>query len=677
MNPRDRWIQIVCAVMLALCVGGSTVVAPAVTAEAARAQLTYTDEANAADPPEVAVGIAMGAFRGLFVNYLWLRANKLKEEGKYYEAIELSNAITRLQPRFPRVWAFHAWNMAYNISVATQTAQERWQWVTAGIDLLRNEAIRWNPNETILYKELAWIFLHKIQMFQDDANRYYKRQLAREWTFVLGPPPRLPDDPDEAKQTMVDWLEPVASAPDTLSGVVAAELAAKRSAGEEAPTSVVEELVDKIRKDAGLDLNGDLLRLLGYRLAIDASWFSNPDSASSEQRGAIGEIRNQVTRTLSQNSELNRTLDKLVLEPRYADAWKRLVPFVRKRVLVDHYNMDPRRMQRYTLKFGPLDWRHGASHAVYWSHLGVELGLQRKGTTRFDWLNTDRITVHAIQELFRSGTVFYDVLSDSYFAMISTHFAAEYGKIMKEAALRGGNSQDVTTRLFTLYSEGYHNYLRDVIRIFYNLGRIKEADAYFNEMCTWEGINDHRMDYSTDCALPLADYVWKQTNEDDRMTIPYAAANEVQSSLMEAYQRGILMGDTRAFASLWQHAQLVHAHYFKEHDVNQNVDKDSGRMEEMPRNFADAAGAVFLVLASSLPYPEASQLYTSERISDDLRRIVYDDLIAYFAQYSIPAEVLQGLFPEPAGMEEYRAMREAIRKEQAPGQKEDLQFEQQ
>ena len=131
MNPRDRWIQIVCAVMLALCVGGSTVVAPAVTAEAARAQLTYTDEANAADPPEVAVGIAMGAFRGLFVNYLWLRANKLKEEGKYYEAIELSNAITRLQPRFPRVWAFHAWNMAYNISVATQTAQERWQWVTA------------------------------------------------------------------------------------------------------------------------------------------------------------------------------------------------------------------------------------------------------------------------------------------------------------------------------------------------------------------------------------------------------------------------------------------------------------------------------------------------------------------------------------------------------------------
>lgn len=677
MNPKDRWIQVVCAIVLAICVGGSAVVAPAVTAEAARSQLVYTDEANAADPPEVAVGIAMGAFRGLFVNYLWLRANKLKEEGKYYEAIELSNAITRLQPRFPRVWSFHAWNMAYNISVATQTATERWQWVNAGIDLLRNEAIRWNPNETILYKELAWMFLHKIQMFQDDANRYYKRELAREWTFVLGPPPRLPDDSDEAKRVMMNWLEPIASAPDTLEGVIAAELQAKRASGNEAPSSMVEELVRKIRDEAGLELNADLLRMLGYRLAIDDSWFSSPEANKEELRGAIAQIRSQVTRSLSQSSELNQALDALVIDERYGDALERLVPFVRKRVLIDHYNMDPRRMQRYTEKFGPLDWRHGASHAVYWSHLGVELGLQRKGTTRFDWLNTDRITVHSIQELFRSGTIFYDPLSDTYFAMISTHFAAEYGKIMKEAAKRGGTSQDTTTRLFTLYSEGYHNYLRDVIRIFYNLGRIDEADKYFNEMCTWEGINDHRLDYTTDCALPLSEYVWKQTNEDDRMTIPYAAANEVQSSLMEAYQRGILMGDSRAFSSLWQHAQLVHAHYFKEHDVNQNVDKESGRMEEMPRNFADAAGAVFLVLASALPYPEASQLFTSDRIPDDLRRIVYDDLVAYFTQYSIPPAVLQGLFPEPPGMAEYRAMREELRKQQAPGQKEGLEYQQQ
>src|SRR5207253_542677 len=80
-------------------------------------------------PPQVAVGIAMGAFRGLFVNILWIRANQLKEDGRYHESMDLARAITQLQPRFPQVWVFHAWNMAYNISVATQTPDERWRWV--------------------------------------------------------------------------------------------------------------------------------------------------------------------------------------------------------------------------------------------------------------------------------------------------------------------------------------------------------------------------------------------------------------------------------------------------------------------------------------------------------------------------------------------------------------------
>ena len=675
MNPRDRWLQLACAVVLALCVGGSAFIAPAVSAEAARSQLVYTDEASAADPPEVALGIAMGAFRGLFVNYLWLRANHLKEEGKYYEAIELSNAITRLQPRFPRVWAFHAWNMAYNISVATQTAPERWQWVNAGIDLLRSEAIRWNPNETLLYKELAWIFVHKIQMFQDDANRYYKRQIAKEWTYVLGPPPRLPDDSDVAKQTMIDWLEPIAAAPDTLEGVIAAERAVGQDDGASAGPSRVDELARRLREEAGLAFDRDLLRLVMLRRMIDASWFA--EGTDEDPTSATARIRRYVTRQVENETQLNRVLDELVQDERYTNAWDRLLPHIQRRVLIDHYNMDPARMQRYTRKFGPLDWRHAASHAVYWSHQGVENGLQRTGTTRFSWLNTDRITVHALQELFRSGTVFYDPLSDTYFAMISLHFAHEYGEMMKEAAARGGSSQDHTERGFTLFGEGYHNFLREVIRLMYNLGRVKEASAYFEEMCTWEGINVHRIDYSTDCELPLSEYVWKQTNEDDRITIPYVAANEVQTTLVQAYRRGILMGDARAFTGLWQHAQLVHAHYFREHDVNQNVDVESGRMEEMPRNFTDAAALVFMRVLVSTGDADASAIYTADRIPDDLRRAVYDSLVAIYAQRRFPEDVINRLFPEPPGMEEYRAMRQVLREQQLPGQKDDLQFQQQ
>ena len=54
---------------------------------------------------------ALGSFRGLIVDVLWYRAYRLKEDGKFYEANKLSQAITQLQPRFPQVWVFHAWNI--------------------------------------------------------------------------------------------------------------------------------------------------------------------------------------------------------------------------------------------------------------------------------------------------------------------------------------------------------------------------------------------------------------------------------------------------------------------------------------------------------------------------------------------------------------------------------------
>ena len=33
-------------------------------------------------------------FRGVFVNWLWMRANELKEAGRYHESVELASAIT-------------------------------------------------------------------------------------------------------------------------------------------------------------------------------------------------------------------------------------------------------------------------------------------------------------------------------------------------------------------------------------------------------------------------------------------------------------------------------------------------------------------------------------------------------------------------------------------------------
>ena len=61
--------------------------------------------------------------RGLIVDYLWIKVNLMKQQGLYYEIMADADLITKLQPRFAPVWTFHGHNMAYNISVATNTPE--------------------------------------------------------------------------------------------------------------------------------------------------------------------------------------------------------------------------------------------------------------------------------------------------------------------------------------------------------------------------------------------------------------------------------------------------------------------------------------------------------------------------------------------------------------------------
>lgn len=132
-------------------------------------------------PPLVAfTTVAMGGFRGIIADMLWMRSSTLQEQGKYFELVQLADWITKLEPRFPEVWAFHAWNLSYNISVLFNAPEDRWRWVRSGINLLRDEGIRYNPAEPQLYRELGWLFQHKIGADYDQAHTYYKQEWARE-----------------------------------------------------------------------------------------------------------------------------------------------------------------------------------------------------------------------------------------------------------------------------------------------------------------------------------------------------------------------------------------------------------------------------------------------------------------------------------------------------------------
>ncbi|MBN1556712.1 MAG: hypothetical protein JW951_01040 [Lentisphaerae bacterium] len=138
-------------------------------------------------PPLLAFNtIVLGGFRGLIADMLWLRASYLQDEGRTLELVQLAEWITKLEPHATEVWAFHAWNLAYNVSIMMAAPQDRWRWVLQGVALLRDDGLRYNPGDPRLYAELAWLFYHKIGGKTDRAHPYYQAQWRREMTAVLG-----------------------------------------------------------------------------------------------------------------------------------------------------------------------------------------------------------------------------------------------------------------------------------------------------------------------------------------------------------------------------------------------------------------------------------------------------------------------------------------------------------
>jgi hypothetical protein len=188
MNSRLKkisWLLLALALLT-----GTSFVQKALNGERDRLGLTRVAPLENAPPVLAFTTVALGGFRGLISNALWIRASELQDEDKFFEMAQLADWITKLEPNFVQVWLVQAWNMAYNISVKFKETRpgefpDRWRWVKAGIELLRDEGLRYNPNEILIYRELAWFFQHKIGANLDDANMYYKQQWANELAPVF------------------------------------------------------------------------------------------------------------------------------------------------------------------------------------------------------------------------------------------------------------------------------------------------------------------------------------------------------------------------------------------------------------------------------------------------------------------------------------------------------------
>jgi hypothetical protein len=186
MNAAAKKILLLLLAAALLAVSGR--VQNSMNRDRAQLGLTIGEPLQNAPPLLAFTTVALGGFRGLISNFLWMRANDLQNDDKYFEAAQLADWITDLEPHFAQVWNFQGWNMAYNISVkfkenAPGDYSDRWRWVDRGIELLRDRGLSYNPDDVSICFQLGWIFFHKIGQNLDDGNRYYKQQ----WFEAMSP----------------------------------------------------------------------------------------------------------------------------------------------------------------------------------------------------------------------------------------------------------------------------------------------------------------------------------------------------------------------------------------------------------------------------------------------------------------------------------------------------------
>jgi hypothetical protein len=121
----------------------------------------------------------IGGFRAVAVDIAWVRAMRLQQEQKWYELLALYDLIANLQPRLEPVWAFNAWNMAFNISNAVDDEESAWQWVKRGLEFAAKGCER-NPGSYTLRTTLAQMYFTRCGSINDERTRYYSRRLREE-----------------------------------------------------------------------------------------------------------------------------------------------------------------------------------------------------------------------------------------------------------------------------------------------------------------------------------------------------------------------------------------------------------------------------------------------------------------------------------------------------------------
>ncbi len=664
-------------------------------------------------PPEYAFAIqAFGAFRGLITDIAFIRLEKLKEEGKFYDAMQLGKWICTLQPHFPTVWEFMAWNMSWNISVTTFTPEERWKWVYNGVKLLRDQGIQFNPRALNLYKQLSWTFNNKMGDTLDDEHYAYKAYWAWRMHLVLGEPPDPMADlntaqiADEMKSFEdVDLLEEAGratfqqtqeklrrqaellgeafverEAPDVAGGVTPGwtpfEMAQAAELVRLLPLTKVPETLDELyvqypqaremvralrtmRDDAGRDIgvpisDDELTEEEYWRDTGLAFRFFDPYRRLLEPQTLQRSVRGADDESDTRPAAVRR-LDALLGVSEENVAGQALVHFLQAKVLRDVYKLDPEFMVELVQTFGPMDWRSVDAQALYWAARGLVLGGTQLHDFKNDKTNTARILLFSLRNLFQRGDVTFEPNREqvhlSYLSLGRDLNMIEpmHRAYMEYAPLFDPNPGEQGGAGET-YRVGHINFLSEAIRLLYLAGREREATRYYQILRETYPLTRGGQPNET-FQKPLHDFVVDSFLESVEVPGMRDIRLVLDGLLYNAYTE-LAKGNVTRYARVARTAQQYHTRY-----MQKKGNLPTGRLDIPPFRevTVDAFGRW---LAQGPPMAPADTLHKVRlwrRAPLYLRQVVYDDLLPMFERECELWEFeLEQAFPEPPGMEEYR-----------------------
>ncbi len=438
---RERSVQIVAALAAVCAVAAASFLIKPIDQMRLENQMTVDQDSTRGLPPEIALLSKMGTFRALAIDIAFMRLENLKNEDKYYELQELTSLICKLSPRFPSVWKFASWNLAFNVSVAQYTPEGRWFWVKRGITLLRDEGIPINPKSIGLYLELAYLYWNKVGDFLDDQHWHYKKEVAVEMERILGPPPVGVD-----VDAVIRPIEEIALASPDVDKLIDTD-------------PEVARLVDAM---AELGLEPDLMFL-----EFNARYLRSQIQVS------------QLLKNLDEYTERTNHEARLELlsNPDNAEPLGRLLASLRHRILRDELHMDPEWMMQLMVEFGPLDWRLPYTLALYWSSKGDMVTRGRLNIDDVDSMNTVRYVFFGLALTIKRGRMIlepdFDIPKNSYIELLPD---SRFIRNLHEAYLEFGKAQFQDDPRFVEgtsgpnYRSGHVNFISDGIRQLYTEG---------------------------------------------------------------------------------------------------------------------------------------------------------------------------------------------------------------